>query len=268
MSAIYGPVGPSAGVLRIDLHVHSRMGSADSSTSPEEIAETAARRGLRGVVLAEHYRIWPRAEAARYSTPSVTIFPAAEVTTEVGHAVVIGLEHYPRERRIDRLAEEARDAGGVLVLAHPFRALFDSTGRTARRDLDLRIYRLAEAGLIHAVEVDNNGCPELENDAARRFAAQSGLVPVCGSDAHTPAGIGRSWTSFPASLHASDAAGLAAAIRLLHGRRPVPAELPDVGGLYPLAAAPGRTHQLYQFSRQPSGLEGWQPGTSIEPSVL
>ncbi|MBI5947256.1 MAG: hypothetical protein HY875_03870 [Chloroflexi bacterium] len=130
------------------------------------------------------------------------------------------MKEYPRHRRLEDLAIEARDAGAILVLAHPFRGLFDVGLPEAGNTIHPRLRRIIEAGQVHAIEVENNGCTDSENHAARSLAALAAHVPVAGSDAHVPAGIGRSWTSIPASAATPDSRWLAGAVRGLYERTP------------------------------------------------
>ena len=44
--------------MRIDLHTHTSALSFDSNIAPQELVRLAKKRGLDGLVLTEHDRIW------------------------------------------------------------------------------------------------------------------------------------------------------------------------------------------------------------------
>jgi predicted metal-dependent phosphoesterase TrpH len=143
--------------------------------------------------------------------------------TEIGHVLAVGLERFPRARCIDDLAEEAHAAGAVLVLAHPFRAYFDSPYHWLRAGDGAGVDPVAEAarqaaGLVNAVEVLNNGCTASENRLASELAAAMKGVPVAGSDAHAVDHVGRHATRF--ARLPSDSRDLAAT--LMTGEADVP----------------------------------------------
>jgi predicted metal-dependent phosphoesterase TrpH len=200
----------------IDLHAHTRLGSLDSTLDPAVMVEHARRRGIHGVAVTEHYRLWAAAEAARWSTEDVRIYPAAEVATDAGHVLAFGFSRFPTARTLADLADEAEAAGATLVLAHPYRGFFDSPHhwlRAGGRPVgDPVAEALCRGGrFVHEIEVDNNGCTERENALAGRLAAAAGRHGVGGSDAHIAAHVGRHATRFEALPR--DARELAALIR-------------------------------------------------------
>ncbi|MDP6605562.1 MAG: PHP-associated domain-containing protein, partial [Dehalococcoidia bacterium] len=200
--------------FRVDLHVHTRQGSLDSTIEPAQMVEHARVRGLAGVAITEHFRLWSTDEAARWSTLEFRVYPAAEVVTEIGHVLAVGLDRFPRTRCIDELAEQARIDGAALVLAHPFRAYFDTSHHWLLRDGPVADPVAAAArqstGLVSAIEVLNNGCTAGENRLASELAAAINVVPVASSDAHTIDHVGRYATSF--ARLPSDSRDLAAAL--------------------------------------------------------
>ena len=79
----------------IDMHVHTTRGASDSSLSPVELARKARRVGLSAVVVTEHDRLWDRREISSFrETYSLLIASGMEVSTELGHILVIGLDKY------------------------------------------------------------------------------------------------------------------------------------------------------------------------------
>jgi predicted metal-dependent phosphoesterase TrpH len=228
----------------IDLHVHTRLGSLDSSIEPAVLVEHARRAGLSGIALTEHYRQWTAWEIERWSTEDVRLYPAAEVSTDLGHLLAFGFPGFPSARTAAELAEEARDCGGALVLAHPFRGFFDSPhhwlngeGSAAAPPLERAARR--STGVVHGVEVLNNGCTEEENRLADRLRQAIGCPGVAGSDAHLAAHIGRHATPFAVlPRDAGDLAGMLRSGRIGTGRSALtPDPSPRIGRGVPTATS-------------------------------
>lgn len=188
---------PCSTDVLIDMHVHTRSGSLDSSIEPASLAGAGRRAGLSGIVVAEHYRVWEPAELQRWSTDDVRLFAGAEVATDIGHVIAVGFRRYPRSRTITDLHQEALDEGATLILAHPFRAYLDSPHHwlpSQPQPIAAAIPRIIP--YITAIETDNNGCTAAENSLAAELQSQAGLGSVGGSDAHVDTHVGRLSTRF------------------------------------------------------------------------
>ena len=194
----------------IDLHVHTSKGSGDSNLSPLQLVEAAQRIGLQGACLTEHSGPWDPFEVQRFASqyrPAVLLVPALEVESDVGHITVFGLDGYVEGiRDPKKLRRVADDAGAYVVLAHPFRNLFN----TALNSVNLLYKKSAlcpstveEASehpifqLVDAIEVANGGNSDQENAFAWKVARHLGKPMVGGSDAHSVNGIGKCVTVFP-----------------------------------------------------------------------
>jgi predicted metal-dependent phosphoesterase TrpH len=203
----------------VDLHTHTRVGSADSRIDEHEMFGLRTYRpALDGVVLTEHLRRWPEAS---FDALRATIFAvnARECETRSGHILVIGV---PDEALVGvhdlRLLRKAADEhAGALILAHPFRhypsswnLLFPASHErwTPRHHAEWPPERLAEHpafAAVHAVETLNGGCLPAQNLLALAVARASGLPTVGGSDAHDRNDIGYVATAFADDI-ASEAA--------------------------------------------------------------
>ena len=80
-------------------------------------------QGLDGVCITEHDALWPLADIERLSREmKFLVLRGMEVTTEVGHVLVFGLEaHHPAMAVLDALREQVLADGGLMYLAHPSR---------------------------------------------------------------------------------------------------------------------------------------------------
>jgi predicted metal-dependent phosphoesterase TrpH len=171
-----------AGWYRGDLHLHTVH--SDGQRYPNELVAAAHAGGLDFIVSTDHNtnsanRMWP---ACR--TGSLLVIPGEEVTTRHGHWLAVGLSpdawvdwrYAPRDGVFPRFAAEVREAGGLVVAAHPAAPLPGS---------------LWEFGFDHvdALEVWN-GRWNLDDEVSLRIwqrLLREGrrVVAVGGSDSHT-----------------------------------------------------------------------------------
>jgi hypothetical protein len=109
---------PDPRTLAGAVHVHTNR--SDGTGTVDEVAEAAARAGLRFVIITDH------GDGTRTPDPpayrhGVLCLDAVEISTTGGHYVALGLPHAPY-----RLAGEPRDVaedvhrlGGIGIAAHP-----------------------------------------------------------------------------------------------------------------------------------------------------
>ena len=75
----------------IELHVHTKAGSADSSISVDALGKHASEQGTGAILVAEHWRVWTEWEQSGFEAQwGVKLFAALEQTTDEGHFIVIG----------------------------------------------------------------------------------------------------------------------------------------------------------------------------------
>ncbi len=230
----------------------------DSQLKPEELAGTARSTGLTACCVTEHDTVWDRHEAERFADQArMPLIRGMEVTTDLGHIIVFGLDRYLSGIRDPYvLRDRVQQAGGIMIAAHPFRNLLyharsngsqaPSNGRGIAREVELAakapIFRL-----VDEVEVLNGSTPDLENLLAAKVAQRLGFRGVASSDAHSINGIGRYVTVFErAVMTVEELVAEVKAGRFLPGERsmerpgqPVLPYLPDKDGEERLHAALG-----------------------------
>ena len=193
----------------IDIHTHTYPGSDDSFLTPEQLVAEAKRLGLDGVCITEHDGFWAAEDIDRLSrTFDFPIFPGCEVTTEDGHLLVYGLRKYifgmHRSSFVKRLVDEA---GGAIVVAHPYRRTFrpdeSETPEGYDRMLD-RACRNDAFSLSDAVEVLNGRGSERENEFSHRIADRLGMQGTGASDAHRLGDLGTFATEFERPVRTLD----------------------------------------------------------------
>src|SRR3990170_7678452 len=106
----------------VDMHVHTVRGASDSSLTPEQLIAEAQRIGLTGVNISEHDRVWEVRQIEEFSRQSgLFVSRGMEVSTDMGHMIVIGLDSYlPGIRKATELRRAVDESGGFLIVAHPF----------------------------------------------------------------------------------------------------------------------------------------------------
>jgi len=176
-------------VTLIDLHCHSLPRSTCSALQPEQLVDLARRRGLDGICLTEHDRLWPAAElAALRERTGFLVLSGVELTTEMGHVLAFGLEAVTAADAYAAGAfADAQRAGALLYLAHP------------ARDGHLRVSK-ETVQFFESVEAINGSDTRLQNLAASGLAKGFRLPGIGGSDCHAPAEVGRAATRFTAPI--------------------------------------------------------------------
>lgn len=195
------------GGITLDLHVHTKAGSADSSLPVAGLGASARAVGVDGIVVAEHFRLWTAWEVeSAAESEGLIIIPAREWSTTLGHVLAIGMSrHEPELRDPERLRRAADEEGALLIAAHPFRHFFDLPRQglhpaTLRTDDPDEAATLPIFRFVHAVEVANGACTERENAFAAAVAEVLGLPATAGSDAHHDGEIGRRPMTFPSGV--------------------------------------------------------------------
>ena len=198
-----------------DLHVHTNQGSPDSALTPEELVAEAWRLGLTGVMITEHNG-WPRHSFEQFAErQEIVLVRALEVYTPLGHIITLGLESHVSGpsggvETVRHLRREVERLGGFMILAHPFRFLFDPPGIYTQNYLfedPASIPRTPEEGANHPIyelvdelEVVNGGNIEVENRFAQGVTKALGRWGTGGSDAHSVQGLGKGATVFKGDI--------------------------------------------------------------------
>jgi predicted metal-dependent phosphoesterase TrpH len=189
--------------MRCDLHVHTRHSGMctipvmnricrESYSDPEAVYQTLKRRGMDLVTVTDHDSI----DAAEHLRLHPDFFLSEEVTcvtpsgTEI-HVGVYGIQerhHTELQRRsqdVPALAAYLREQKIFFSINHVFSRL---TGR--RTELDFLLFE----DLFPAMETLNGHIPTANNRSAERLAQDWLKAPVGGSDAHTVASLGLTYT--------------------------------------------------------------------------
>ena len=187
--------------MLIDIHTHTYPTSDDSILTPEELIDKAKRIGLDGVCITDHDRFWdPKDIQALSRKHDYLVLPGCEVTTEEGHLLVYGLREYIfGMHKASYVRELVDDAGGAMVVAHPYRRFYRKQAHTSEEAYEEMLDRACRNkvfGFIDAVEIFNGRGSDDENFFAGDIADRFGLNATGASDAHSIEQVGTYATRF------------------------------------------------------------------------
>jgi len=174
--------------MLIDLHNHTLHLSTDSGLSLDALLSRAKERGLDGVCLTEHNALWK--DMARLEDAAkrhgIAVFLGMEVNTHYGHTLVYGVQSFRNSMlNFDELCRVVESEGGLMVLAHP---QWVGVGRKPSMEII--------GNHFHGIEVLNGEVSNETNDYVSAMAATLGKFGTGGSDAHSPAAVGKCATRF------------------------------------------------------------------------
>jgi len=108
--------------MKIDLHVcttHSKHPD-ENPASPKEAVSIAVKRGLDGIVIADHDTCEGAKEARKYAPKGFLVIVGNEISTRDGHIVLLGVEEDIQPNlSLGETLDIARSHDGVVILPHP-----------------------------------------------------------------------------------------------------------------------------------------------------
>lgn len=183
--------------ILVDFHVHSDN-SFDGAASLDALAEAAKNRGISALAITDH-------NVCTIEEPQmlggVLFVPGCEVSTQSGHMTALFLDK-PLNLEIllknglptaEDTVTEIHLCGGIAVIAHPF------------YKPDINIDGIAP--ILDGAEVFNSRAHYKNppaNELAAAYADKFALLRLAGSDAHTCAEVGNSYTELDCGELTSD----------------------------------------------------------------
>ncbi|MGQ9704847.1 MAG: PHP-associated domain-containing protein [Actinomycetota bacterium] len=179
--------------MLVDMHVHTAVSSPCSRIDPRQLIQVARELGLDAVCVTEHEEMEGAQVAWELGRElGFPVLRGVEVYTDCGDMLVFGLQvpRFPLQVPFEDLLREVREAGGLLIPAHPC--------RSDRGFHDNLVGERAEFLLSHVAprEVMNGGNTEEANLRAEAVAREYGIPGIGGSDAHFLMQLGRCLTVF------------------------------------------------------------------------
>jgi predicted metal-dependent phosphoesterase TrpH len=177
------------GWVRVDMHSHT-MWSGDSTTTPDELESAVAESGLDVLCITDHNAIKGAVDLADVLPCRIVV--GEELRTHAGEIIGLFLsERIPFGTSPVDAAHAIRAQGGVIYIPHPFDPMRRNLAHTALDDL-------VAQGLVDAIEVVNAKTSlQSLNRRAAEYAAEHGLAPGAGSDAHVPLALGSAYVVMP-----------------------------------------------------------------------
>lgn len=200
--------------MKADLHVHTYFSGysklpflsgviKESYNTPDQVYRIAKARGMDLIAITDHDSI--NGALALGARPDVIV--GCEVTAEFPndqvcvHLNVLDItEHQHQE--IQRLRMDIRELMPYLQSQRIFTSLNHLASRINGPITGTHIAALLP--WINAVEIRNGSRLLNQNRTATGVANGNSKTGIAGSDAHTPYGIGRTWTEAPAASTKSD----------------------------------------------------------------
>ncbi|MGR3311460.1 MAG: PHP-associated domain-containing protein [Candidatus Brocadiales bacterium] len=185
--------------MRIDMHIHTSRYSACSHIDPYKLIVKAREKGLDGIVITEHEKLWSRAEIAELKKFSQTctdpersegerdfvILRGVEVGTPQGlHLLIYGLnkELEPGMDEVN-IIRAAHKHSAVVIPAHPYRYGTGSEELLCSLEID-------------GLEIMSTNANETASIQAQILRDKLGIQGIAGSDAHDIELIGAYYTEF------------------------------------------------------------------------
>jgi predicted metal-dependent phosphoesterase TrpH len=192
--------------MRCDLHVHSIASGMftapgldricrESYNDPGEVYERLKRLGMSIVTITDHDSIDSAVALRRHPD----FFLSEEVTVRTPRGTEMHMGVYGMAERDHVEIQRRRNDFIALVMYLSERKLFFSvnhvfSGLTGRREEeDFRWF----ASYVPAFETRNGQMWPPANEGAARLAARMGKIAIAGSDSHTIAGVGLTYTDVP-----------------------------------------------------------------------
>ena len=192
--------------MKIDLHNHTSYGSACAYMEPDQLVERAKAIGLGGVCITEHDQIWNVDALERLGKKhDFLVIGGVEVNTDCGEILAFGIHesvlHVSTARALRNMVDRA---GGVMILAHPFRYrpnlvsahLNSMSKENPETQTMAALCRNPVFKLVDGMEVYNGHSGFDEIEFSRQVAERLHLQGTGGSDAHAALEVGSCYCDF------------------------------------------------------------------------
>ena len=172
--------------MKWETHCHTiysnrRRRRFDALNTPREMIEAAIRKGVYGMIITDHDNVMGglvgKKAARKYR--NFRVIPGAEISSQSGHILAIGIEtDVPKRLSVEETVERIHDLGGIAIASHPF-------SRRVRPSLR------EECLKTDGIEVFNATNRGLANVQAVSLARTNGRPATAGSDSHWVRTVGK-----------------------------------------------------------------------------
>jgi len=169
--------------MKIDMHVHTNN-SKDSNQTLQKIARIGKKRGLDGVVIADHNIITLK---EKKEISGFVFFPGVEIKTEFGEILVYNLKKIPpSDDFFDLVNKIKKNKECILVIPHAF----DRIRRSAIQDEKI-LTQIKDK--IDYMEINGRSFFIFRRKVIK-FAKKNNIKLIAGSDAHLGSEIGNCYS--------------------------------------------------------------------------
>lgn len=170
-------------MITLEFHCHTSA-SKDSLTRPEDLVNTARRKGLDRLVITDHNSIQGALTAQRLD-PELVIVGEEIMTTKGEILAAFMQEEIPPGLTPEETIRRLKEQGAFISVSHPY----DTHRKGGWKEADL----LEIIPHVDAIEVFNSRCMDSRfNHRAELFARRYNLAGTVGSDAHGAFEVGTS----------------------------------------------------------------------------
>ncbi len=173
--------------MRIDMHIHTSRYSSCSHIDPYKLIVKAKEKGLDGIVITEHEKLWSRAEIAELKKISgdLVILRGIEAGTPQGlHLLIYGMDKdIVFGMSEEDIIREAHRYSAVVIPAHPYRYGTGSEELLCSLEID-------------GLEIMSTNANETASMQAQILRDKLGIPGIAGSDAHDIELVGAYYTEF------------------------------------------------------------------------
>ena len=176
----------------LDMHIHTTAGASDSGLSPEDLAAEANKRGLTGINITEHDRLWDTYKLNEYRERYFNGDKLAFMRTYFSHLA------------------QAAESGLFDCISHPdlIKNIFPRSWNfeVLMDDICACLERIAKTGI--AMELNTSGLQKAIREmnpgpAMLREMCLRKIPVVLGSDSHIPRRVGADFESACGLLEAA-----------------------------------------------------------------
>lgn len=198
------------GILKIDMHCHTRAGSIDSKISLDEYIRLLKEQGFGGMMITDHttskgWKVWDEIRNEEEFKDFVVLKGIEYDTRDAGHFIVVLPDGVQlkllnvRGLTLKHLIQIVHQHGGILGPAHPY-------GVKSSSFMSLRAAK-KNASLIEQfdfIEVFNTCETPQANELASQLAEKHGKPGLGGSDSHKADYVGMGYTEFDEDITCND----------------------------------------------------------------
>jgi len=171
--------------MKADLHIHTTF--SDGISTPEEIVETAIKRGINCICITDHHEINGSIEAMKFGyDKNILVIPGIELLTTSGDVLGINVKkNIPSGLSVKEAIKEIRKQGGIAVIPHPFNKPVNGFWGGEK---DLKKINFDAIESFNATVFFKSS-----NKKADNFSKSNNLCFTAGSDAHRKDFVGRGY---------------------------------------------------------------------------